>query len=939
MLDNTTKRKIDSARQILVGKVPDPKAQVEQITTALVYKFMDDMDKEAIELGGEARFFANEFSQYSWTKLMDNRLSGQERLELYAEAIANMSKNPHIPQLFRDIFKGAFLPFRDPRTLNLFLKEINEFNYDHSENLGNAFEYLLSILGSQGDAGQFRTPRHIIDFIVEVVNPQKNETILDPACGTAGFLISAYKHILKTNSSNFKTEEKAEDKIIQGETALETIIQEKQNYRGDLLSPDNRTKITQNIAGYDISPDMVKLALVNLYLHGFSDPKIFEYDALSSDKRWDENFDVILANPPFMTPKGGIVPHKRFSIQANRAEVLFVDYIAEHLSIKGRAGIIVPEGIIFQSANAYKNLRKNLIENWGLYAVVSLPSGVFQPYSGVKTSILLLDREFAKRTDEILFLKVENDGFDLGAQRRKINKNDLPKALEVLERFKKKKYLSLGDLEDYGSMAFSALKSKIAENGDYNLTGERYKIDLSESLKANFETIAKALEPHQKIFKELAEHHQKQAEQIQNMVKPVLDQFNKQQEFIKEAFESIQAPIQQMQEAFNNLNYPHLLELAQKAIKEINTNKWPMVELGEVCEILDNLRKPITKSDRISGDYPYYGATGILDYVQDYIFDEKLVLIGEDGAKWDKGDKTAFIATGKYWVNNHAHVLRPDRSKLLDELLVELINSMDLSKYITGITVPKLNQGALRSIQIPLPPLEVQEQIVAEIEQYQKVINGARQVVENWKPSFRIDPSWEMVELGEVCDVGSSKRVFQSEWKKEGIPFYRAREIVKLAKNGFVDNELFITNEMFEEYSKKYGIPKEGDLMVTGVGTLGVSYLVQKSDKFYFKDGNLIWFKNFKENVNSRFIKLLYDTDLIQNQIKGFSAGGTVGTYTITNANKTKIPLPPLEVQEQIVAEIEAEQKIVNANKELMEKMQKKIEAKIGEVWGEEPEN
>ena len=259
MLDNTTKRKIDSAKQILVGKVPDPKAQVEQITTALVYKFMDDMDKEAIELGGEARFFANEFSQYSWTKLMDNRLSGQERLELYAEVIANMSKNPHIPQLFRDIFKGAFLPFRDPRTLNLFLKEINEFNYDHSENLGNAFEYLLSILGSQGDAGQFRTPRHIIDFIVEVVNPQKNETILDPACGTAGFLISAYKHILKTNSSNFKTEEKAEDKIIQGETALETIIQEKQNYRGDLLSPDNRTKITQNIAGYDISPKSSKI--------------------------------------------------------------------------------------------------------------------------------------------------------------------------------------------------------------------------------------------------------------------------------------------------------------------------------------------------------------------------------------------------------------------------------------------------------------------------------------------------------------------------------------------------------------------------------------------------------------------------------------------------------------------------------------------------------
>lgn len=446
MLDNATKRKIDSARQILVGKVPDPKAQVEQITTALVYKFMDDMDKESIELGGEARFFANGFSQYSWTKLMDNRLSGQERLELYAEAIANMSKNPHIPQLFRDIFKGAFLPFRDPRTLSLFLKEINEFNYDHSENLGNAFEYLLSILGSQGDAGQFRTPRHIIDFIVEVVNPQKNETILDPACGTAGFLISAYKHILKINSSNFKPEEeKAEDKIVQGETATETIIADKINYSGDLLSPDDKTKLTQNIAGYDISPDMVKLALVNLYLHGFSDPKIFEYDTLSSDKRWDETFDVILANPPFMTPKGGIVPHKKFAIQSKKAEALFVDYIIEHLSIKGKAAIVVPDGIVANPSNFYIQLRKLAVEN-GLYAVVSLHNTVFKPYAGAKTSVLFFDKEHRKKNDSIIFAKLNNDGFEKGEQRRKILENDLPKIKNLLRDFKNNKKLN-SDIE------------------------------------------------------------------------------------------------------------------------------------------------------------------------------------------------------------------------------------------------------------------------------------------------------------------------------------------------------------------------------------------------------------------------------------------------------------------------------------------------------------
>ena len=448
MLDQTTKRKIDSARQILVGKVPDPKAQVEQITTALVYKFMDDMDKESEELGGEARFFTNGFSQYSWTKLLDKKLSGQERLDLYVQAITNMSKNPHIPQLFRDIFKNAFLPFRDPQTLTLFLKEIKEFSYDHSENLGDAFEYLLSILGSQGDAGQFRTPRHIIDFIIEVVNPKKNETILDPSCGTAGFLIRAYKHIVENNDGEDNKTGKPTDKEIP-------------------LTPAEKTKLMDNIVGYDISPDMVKLSLVNMYLHDFQNPKIHEYDTLTSDQRWNDMFNVIVANPPFMSPKGGIRPHNKFSIQANRSEVLFVDYIMEHLHTNGRAGVIVPEGIIFQSQNAYKQLRKNLLEN-GLFAVVSLPPGVFNPYAGVKTSILILDKEKAKRTDEILFLKVENDGFDLGAQRRKIDKNDLPEALKVINIWQQEKKIK-------SEITLWVKKEKIAADRDYNLTSDRYR--------------------------------------------------------------------------------------------------------------------------------------------------------------------------------------------------------------------------------------------------------------------------------------------------------------------------------------------------------------------------------------------------------------------------------------------------------------------------------
>ena len=447
MLDTDTKRRIDTARDILVGKVPDPKSQVEQITIALIYKFMDDIDAESEEFGGKRSFFAGEYARYGWAKLMRSGLGGHETLNLYAEAITTMPENPGIPPLFRDIFKNAYLPYRDPETLRAFLKTIDEFTYDHSERLGDAFEYLLSVLGSQGAAGQFRTPRHIIDFIVGILEPKKGETVLDPACGTAGFLISSYKHILAANTDP------------QGASTL---------------TPDDKGRLAANFKGYDISPDMVRLSLVNMYLHGFTDPHIFEYDTLTSEEHWNEYADVILANPPFMSPKGGIRPHNRFSVQSKRSEVLFVDYMAEHLMPSGRAGILVPEGIIFQSQNAYKQLRKMLVEEY-LVAVVSLPAGVFNPYSGVKTSILILDKSLAKKSNRIAFFKIENDGFGLGAQRRAIDKNDLPQVQSEIGEYLRR--LRAGEsVDDFEpTQGLIVEKGKLAANGEYNLSGERYR--------------------------------------------------------------------------------------------------------------------------------------------------------------------------------------------------------------------------------------------------------------------------------------------------------------------------------------------------------------------------------------------------------------------------------------------------------------------------------
>ncbi len=444
MLDNITKKNIDDCRDVLVGKVPDPKSQIEQITLALIYKFMDDMDREAVEkYKGKAKFFTGEFAKYGWRKLFDPSLNGKDMLELYSGALEKLQTNPNIPELFRNIFKNAYLPYKDPSTLKLFLKHINIFEYTHSEKLGDAFEYLLSVMGSQGDAGQFRTPRHIIDFLVACVNPLKNETIADPACGTAGFLLSAYNFILNDN-----TEKRL----------------------GDKLTPEQRKKLAENIIGYDISPDMVRLSLANMYLHGFPTPKVVEYDTLSSEERWDENFDVILANPPFMTPKGGIRPHNRFGIKANRAEILFFDYIVEHLQNNCKSGFIIPEGVLHNDGNAYKSLRKKIITDNYLYAVIELPHGVFKPYASVKTHIVLLDKSISSKKKDVLFIQIADDGFSQTDARKPNKSVEVDLALKLVSAFKKGQKLSVKGLKfNYVS------KEDLLADKKISLIGRRYK--------------------------------------------------------------------------------------------------------------------------------------------------------------------------------------------------------------------------------------------------------------------------------------------------------------------------------------------------------------------------------------------------------------------------------------------------------------------------------
>ena len=424
-------------------------------------------------------------------------------------------------------------------------------------------------------------------------------------------------------------------------------------------------------------------------------------------------------------------------------------------------------------------------------------------------------------------------------------------------------------------------------------------------------------------------------------------------------------------------------------------DSWEWVRFGNIVANYDSKRRPVTKEQRKNehGYYDYYGATGAIDRVDDYIFEGEYLMIGEDGGNFFTERDNAFIASGRFWANNHVHIVQPILCDI--HFLKHFLDSCNLPKMglINGIAVPKLNQEHLNSILVPLPPLSEQEAIVAELSKYAplldeyqlayseiKLLNdsfperlkksilqeavqgklvpqdpsdepaealleriraekqrlikegkikkdkhesvifrrdnshyekldGVERCIDDELP-FEIPENWRWCRLKSIVNVVSARRVHQSDWRSEGVPFYRAREIGKLADTGSVDNELFITEALYTEFASS-GVPHPGDLMVTAVGTLGKTYIVKDSDRFYYKDASVICFENFGK-INPAYLKLLMYSPYMEEQIKQNSAGTTVGTITIVKANEYLIPLPPLTEQQRIVDQAERLQIHIN---------------------------
>ena len=813
MLDSETRRRIDSLRNILVGKIPSPQAQVEQITIGLMYKFMYDMDLQAVEMGGAPTFFVGDYEKYSWKHLFDAKLGGADRVKLYREAIETMDKNKNALPLFREIFKNSFLPFQDAQTLHMFLKGIHEFTYSHSEKLGDAFEYLLSFMGSQGDAGQFRTPRHIIDFIVAAVNPQKNEKILDPACGTAGFLVSAYKHILAQNSS------------------------ENAKMPGDKLSTKERKKLGEQLSGYDISPDMVRISLMNMYLHQFAQPQIFEYDTLSSEDKWNEYYDVILANPPFFSPKGGVIkPHSRFAVRSGKAEVLFVSYIMEHLEPGGRAGVVVPEGIIFQTGAAYKTLRKRLVEDC-LVGVVSLPAGVFQPYSGVKTSVLILHKGHGR--ESIFFAKVEHDGFSLGAQRTPIAQNDLPKVLDDIYLF----------LNEQKTALITAKKIDIA-NFSYNLSMGNYQSQ-----------------------------------------KEILSQFN----------------VVQLKEV-----------VTEKPVYGSGAKKIPFDGVVRYIRITD-----ITDDGRLKT----FDAVSPSQIEEQYFLNAEDFLIarsGSVGRSYLHGKMNITCQFAGYLIK-----FPLNKNKVLPKFLFFITKSENYWRWINLYkkdgTISNINAKEYLNFSFPLPPIETQQKIVEELEGYQKIIDGCRQVVENYKPTIDIDPSWPMLPLGEVfrniTDTIKPDEISSELHRCVGL------EHIEKGTGLFIDG---FDGGLDEIKSNKIKFKADDILYAKLRPNLNKTVLVD-FDGICSTD---ILVLRAKENDCAEFYHSLFLSNHFNYEVMRGISGAQLPRTKFSFISDIIIPRPKFEMQQLLVNRIRLEKQIILGNKRLIEIYNQKIQDRISKVWG-----
>lgn len=423
MITGEIKGKIDGIWETFwTGGLTNPLSVVEQVTYLLFIKLLDDnqLRKESkanlLNVKAEGLLFEEgnyvdlnlkievPFDNLRWSTFKDF-----ESVEMYLNIKDNVF--PFIKSIsngkdtaFSRYMKDALFMVPTPRVLTKVIDGLSALDLNNKDIMGDVYEYLLAKIASSGTNGQFRTPRHIIKMMVDLMKPTLNDTIVDPAMGSAGFIVESAKYIMN-------------------------------NYSQELLKKENQEKyISTMFSGFDTDQTMLRIGAMNMMLHGVDNPNIKYQDSLSDENSESDKYSLILANPPF---KGSLdydfVSKKLLSItKTKKTELLFLSLFTRILKVGGRCASIVPDGVLFGSSNAHKAIRKELVENHKLEAVISMPSGVFRPYAGVSTAILVFTKTNTGGTDNVWFYDMESDGFSLDDKRVELNNSDIP---DIVDRF------------------------------------------------------------------------------------------------------------------------------------------------------------------------------------------------------------------------------------------------------------------------------------------------------------------------------------------------------------------------------------------------------------------------------------------------------------------------------------------------------------------------
>jgi type I restriction enzyme M protein len=516
-LNHELRRKLGRITDILwAGGVTNPVTYIEQLSY-LIYMKMLDEEENSRELearlvgsnGNSQRLFPPQAERYRWSKWRFK--SGKDLVDFVADEVF-----PYMSSLVREApqiaeyFKDAVLEIKDANVLKEVIDEIDsiEFRRLGTDTKGDVFEYFLTHLGQSALNGQFRTPRQIRTMMVEIVDPDFGDTIYDPACGTAGFLIDAVEYILA------KYSEKPSEVPIYGEEWLDDRNQSLEEARTDIPNLQVYRKgageripdwsvLEDSIFGTDVSRQLIRISMMNLVLHGVRNAHVKRANALSelgglTEDDLNRRYNVILSNPPF----AGVLPKEsiRTDLPTNskKSELLFLAVIMEALQSGGRCAVVVPEGLLFGSTKAHVELRKKLIEQFELLAVVSLPAGVFKPYAGVKTAVLVFrkpaDGSKKQKIERVWFYEIRNDGYDPdkisgGVRPETPEKNDIPDLLKQWHEYKASGFKKAPGQEGQALLAPGSkepqcwwMPTNMLQNFDYALAAGRYRPRIAEEV-------------------------------------------------------------------------------------------------------------------------------------------------------------------------------------------------------------------------------------------------------------------------------------------------------------------------------------------------------------------------------------------------------------------------------------------------------------------------